>query len=295
MAKKPRVGFIGLGIMGMAMAKNTKKAGFPVVVTNRSEPRRQQARKEGLTVLNSPKDVTASSDVVIVMVTDSGAVRDVVLGKEGIFEADSNKKTVFQMSTIDEKSTIEIAGQVRSRGMKFLDCPVMGSKKQVETGQLIILAGGDESLVEENRDLFQSMGKAIVKAGAVGKGTALKLCMNLIVAQMTTALSESVSLARVQELDAKKIFEVISESPAINCGYYKIKQDALMNEEFSPAFSLENMLKDVRIMDSVAKEKRLPLPVTQAVRFLMENAMAEGYGAEDLTCIAKVLKPKVVS
>jgi len=294
MAKKPRIGFLGLGIMGMAMAKNTKKAGFPVVVTNRSQPRRHQAKKEGLKVLDSPQDVTAASDVVIVMVTDPGAVKEVILGKDGVFEADVNNKTMVQMSTIDEKSTLEIADQARSRGMKFMDCPVMGSKKQVEAGQLIILAGGEESLVEENRGLFKSMGKSIVKAGTVGKGTALKLCMNLIVAQMTTALSESVSLARAQELDAEKIFEVISKSPAINCGYYKIKQEALMNEDYAPAFSLENMLKDVRFMDSVAKEKRVPLPVTQAVKFLLENAMAEGYGAEDLTSIAKVLKSKVV-
>ena len=114
-----------------------------------------------------------------------------------------------------------------------------GSKVQATQGQLILLAGGETPVLEENRELLLSVGKTIVHAGGVGKakGPALKLCMNLIVAQMTTALCESVALARVQNIDPIKIFDVIRNIPDFNCGYFQIKEKALLEENFAPAFS----------------------------------------------------------
>lgn len=282
-----------MGIMGLAMAQNAKKAGFPVLAYNRSNRRRDLAQQAGLDLLDSPKAVADKSDAVIVMVTDPNAVRDVLMSKMGVLSGEVKGKTLIQMSTIDEKSTLEVSELAKAREMSFLDCPVAGSKKQVEAGQLILLAGGDEDLVEAWKSLLLTMGKAVVHAGEVGKGTALKLCMNLIVAQMTTALCESVALAKVQSVDPEKIFEVLQHSPALNCGYFQIKEKPLLEEDFSPAFSLDNMLKDVRFMDQAAKEKRLMLPVIQAVRFLMEGAVSEGMGEEDLSGMVRILKPKI--
>ncbi len=290
--KKPAIGVVGLGIMGAAMAKNAKKAGFNVFVTNRSTDKREAAKKAGLEVLNTPRDVAEKSEAVIVIVTDPAAIKAVLTGPDGILAASGLKgKTLIQMSTIDEKSTMEFATMAEAKGMSFLDCPVTGSKKQVEEAQLILLAGGDAGLIDHWNDLFAAVGKAVVHAGGIGKGTALKLCMNLIVAQMTSALCESVALAKVQELNPAKIFEVIGHSPALNCGYFKIKEGPLLEGAFAPAFSLNNMLKDVRFMDQTAKNKRLNIPVTQAVKYLMEMAVADGHGDEDLTSISAILKP----
>lgn len=287
-----RIGFVGLGIMGLPMAKNAKKAGFQDCVTSRSPSKKEAAKLAGLKVLNTPREVASESDAIVVMVTDPSAVRAVLQGETGVLAAEGLKgKTLIQMSTIDESSTLEFAALVESKGMSFLDCPVTGSKKQVEEGQLILLAGGDSSLIDQWKDFFEAVGKTVVHAGGVGKGTALKLCMNLIVAQMTTALCESVALAKVQELNPAKIFEVLNQSPALNCGYYQIKEKVLLEQDFSPAFSLSNMVKDVRFMDLAAKKKRLNIPVTQAVKFLMEAAVTAGHGDEDLTVISKLLKP----
>ncbi len=291
-SKKPTIGFVGLGIMGAAMARNTAKAGFSVVTTTRSATGREQISREGLLTVSSPKNVAETSDAIVIMVTDPRAVQDVLHGVGGVFEAHVKGKTLIQMSTLDVKSTMHFFRDAEELGMKFLDCPVTGSKVQVEAGQLILLAGGDSSLIDEWEDFLRVVGKAIVHAGEVGKGTALKLCMNLIVAQMTTALCESTALAKVLGVSPKKIFEVIAESPALNCGYYKIKEKALLEGDFSPAFSLSNMLKDVRFMDQAAKEKRLFIPVTQAVKFIMESAVQEGLGEMDLSVIAKNMKPK---
>lgn len=290
---KPRIGFIGLGIMGAAMARNAARAGFPVTVYNRSRAPLERAKSDGLAVADSPAALAAGVDAIVVMVTGPKAVRDVLLGPAGVFSANVSGKTLIQTSTIDEPSTLEFSREAAKHGVKFLDCPVTGSKKQVDAAELILLAGGEAALLNTWTPLLQSMGKAIVHVGEVGKGTALKLCMNLIVAQMTTALCESVALAKLQGVDPARIFDVISHSPALNCGYFKIKQAALLNNDFSPAFSLDNMLKDVRFMTEAAERDRLALPVIEAVRALMEKAAAEGLGKDDLAGLVRVLKPKV--
>ncbi len=289
--KSNSIGFIGLGIMGMAMAQNAKAQGFNVSVFNRTRDKLDLAQKAGLQPAQSAKDVAEKTEAIIVMVTNPKAVSAVLNGPDGVFQADVKGKTLIQMSTIDEKSTLEFARQAEENGMNFLDCPVTGSKKQVEAAELIILAGGEEALLKKWTPLLQTMGKAIVHAGPVGKGSALKLCMNLIVAQMTTGLCEAVALAKVQDVGPQKIFEVLGQSPALNCGYFKIKEKALLEDDFSPAFSLANMLKDVIFMSETAKQKRLGLPVLQAVRFIMEAAQTDGLGNQDLTVISKLLKP----
>ena len=289
-SNKKTIGVAGLGIMGMAMALNIRKAGYDVVVTNRSEQKRKQAQEVGLRIAETPRELAETADVIIVMVTNPDAVSAVLSGKDGLLSADVKGKNLIQMSTLDEPSTLKFAKLAEQHEMKFLDCPVTGSKVQATQAQLILLAGGEPPVLDENRDLLMSVGKTIVHAGGIGKGTALKLCMNLIVAQMTTALCESLALARVQNVDPIKIFDVIRNSPAINCGYFQIKEKALLEENFAPAFSLSNMLKDVRFMDDTAKKKNLALPVTQAVRSLMERALTQGLGEEDLMSIVKILK-----
>jgi 3-hydroxyisobutyrate dehydrogenase-like beta-hydroxyacid dehydrogenase len=289
---KPRIGFIGLGIMGGAMARNAARAGFPVTVTNRSQPALERAKADGLSIAASPSALAASVDAVVVMVTDPKAVRDVLEGPSGLFSTSVSGKTLIQMSTIDEPSTLEFSREAQKHGMHFLDCPVTGSKKQVEAAELILLAGGDAGLLKKWTPFLESVGQAIVHAGDIGKGTALKLCMNLIVAEMTTALCESVSLARLQGVDPARIFDVISHRPALNCGYFKIKQGALLNNDFSPAFSLDNMLKDVRFMTQAAEKKALPLPVIEAVKSVMEQAAKNGWGKEDLVGLIRVVEPK---
>ena len=288
-SNKKTIGVAGLGIMGMAMALNVRKAGYDVVVTNRSEKKRQQAEEAGLRVVATPHELAEAADVIIVMVTNPDAVSAVLSGKDGLLSTNVQGKSLIQMSTLDEPSTLAVAKLAQQHQMKFLDCPVTGSKVQATQAQLILLAGGEPHVLEENRELLMAVGKTIVHAGGIGKGTALKLCMNLIVAQMTTALCESVALARVQNVDPIKIFDVIRNSPALNCGYFQIKEKTILEENFAPAFSLSNMLKDVRFMDAAAQEKHLSLPVTQAVRSLMEKAFAEGLGEEDLMSILKTL------
>ncbi len=291
MSKKSAVGIIGLGILGAPIAKNLKKAGHSVIVTNRTD-KSAWAKQEGLEWAKTPEKLAEKADFIITLVTDHMAVREVSLGLNGFLTASVKGKTWLQMSTVNEKSTHEFAKEAADRGMDFMDSPVTGSKKQAEEAQMIILAAGDKKVLDKCRDVYMGTSKAIVEAGEIGKGTLLKLAMNMAVVQMTTAICEAYAFAKAQGVDPEKIFEVIGHSPALNCGYYQIKKKPLMDGDFTPAFSIANMLKDVRYMDEATKAVRLGLPVTQAVRFTLESAMAAGIGAEDVTAIVKILEPR---
>jgi len=288
-SSRPPVGFLGLGIMGLAMARNAAAAGFPVRVWNRGEEGRARARALGLDVADSPRDVAATADSVVVMVTDPAAVDAVLTDPRGALEADVRGKVLVQMSTIDEPSTLRFAERAGAAGMHYLDAPVAGSKPLAERGQVIVLAGGEAEVLERARPLLQALGKAIVHAGPVGRGTALKLAMNVLVAHMTTGLCEAAALARASGVAVERVFDVLDASPALHCGYFDAKKPAMLQGDFSPQFSLANILKDVRFAEAAAARGGRRLPVTAAVRALLEAGVAAGHGSRDLTSIAQVL------
>lgn len=291
MSALPGVGFIGLGIMGMPMAGHLAAAGYPVTVWNRTAAKSEAAKGFGAKPVRTPREAADGARFLITMVTDPAAIRQAMDGPAGFLASMERGVTCIQMSTIDIVSTKTFAESAAKKGWAFLDCPVTGSKKQVEAAQLILLAGGEAEILEAARPLLLKMGRTVVHAGGVGAGAALKLCMNLIVAQMTTALAESAALAEGTGVDPAKIFEVLKNSPALDCGYFRIKEEALLKRDFSPAFSLANMLKDVRFMTAEAGRRGLDLPVTRSVQSLMEEALAANFGDRDLSILAEVVGP----
>lgn len=290
MSTLPRIGFIGLGIMGSAMAKNLHKAGYQVAVYNRDRSKTRPFAEMGCDIVPMPKDLAGRTNIIIAMVTDPAALSGVLEGPSGWFAGPVHGQTLINMSTVSVSCTKKLSRRCLSAGVKFLDCPVAGSKAQAEKAELVLLAGGDPADVDRLKPFLLKMGKAVVYTGQAGNGTALKLSMNLIVAQMTTGLAESTALARALDINPALIFDVIRESPAIDCGYFRIKEKALLNEDFSPAFSLKNMLKDVKLMLGEAGEKTLKLPVTDAVRQLMEKSILQGNGNCDLSVVVKSLE-----
>lgn len=289
MSFPPRIGFIGLGIMGRAMAMNLAKAGFQVSVYNRTRQRTIELADLGCEVAATPRALTKMSDTVITMVSDPAAMEAVMEGPEGVISAFSGGSALINMSTLSPDYTSSLAKKCYGAGVTFLDCPVSGSKSAAESGQLVILAGGDESALEKFSPILKTLGKAVVYAGPAPGGTALKLCINLIVAQLTTALAESAALARAQGLDTELIFETLALSPVLNCGYFELKKDNILKNDFPPAFPLKHMLKDARFMLAEAAQKKLSLPVTEAVEKLMEKSYNSGYGEKDLSVVLRNL------
>ncbi|OGR41873.1 MAG: hypothetical protein A2X35_11215 [Elusimicrobia bacterium GWA2_61_42] len=285
MSVPPRIGFVGLGIMGRAMAMNLVKAGFQVTVYNRTRQRTMEFADLGCDVAATPRALAKAADTVIIMVSDTTAMDAVMEGPEGVLSAFSGGNTLINMSTLSPAYTAALAKKCYTAGVSFLDCPVSGSKPAAESGQLVILAGGEKTAVEKNGPVLKAMSRAVVYAGPAPAGTALKLCVNLIVAQLTTALAEAAVLASAQGLDPALIFETLAANPALNCGYFGLKKENILKMDFSPAFPLKHMLKDARFMLAEAAARKIELPVTAAAEALMSRAAASGYGDKDLSAV----------
>lgn len=289
MSLPPRIGFIGLGIMGRAMALNLHRAGFQVSVYNRTRSRTTEFADLGCEVASTPRALAKMCDTLITMVSDPAALDEVMDGPEGAASAFQGGNALINMSTLSPDYTAELAKKCYTAGVVFLDCPVSGSKAAAEKAQLVILAGAEKPALERYTPVLKAMGKEIVHAGLPPAGTALKLCVNLIVAQLTTALAESAALAQAQGIDPALIFETLSHNPAMNCGYFSLKKDNILKREFPPAFPLRHMLKDARFMLAEAAKRRLELPVTAAVERLMTKSYNSGYGDKDLSVVLDTL------
>jgi len=279
------VGFIGLGIMGMPMARHLAKAGYPVTVFNRTKEKAIAAKSFGAKMAVTPREAAEGKHFLITMLTNPEAIRVVMDGRDGFLASRAPGLTWIQMSTVDIDSTLGFAKQADQKGWQFIDCPVTGSKKQVEAAQLILEAGATPEVLKRARPLLTCMGKTLIHAGPIGTGTTLKLCMNLIVAQMTSAIAESAALAEASGLDPAQIFEVLKQSTALDCGYFRIKEEAILKNDFKAAFSLDNMLKDVRFILKEASKRQQPLPVTAGVLQLLEQASREGMGGKDVSAV----------
>lgn len=285
MSIPPRIGFIGLGIMGRAMAKNLVKAGYQVTVYNRTRERTMEFADAGCAVAATPRALAKLADTVITMVSDPAAMDAVLEGPEGVLSAFMGGNTLINMSTLSPDYTSALAKKCFTAGVNFLDCPVSGSKQAAENAQLVILAGGDEGTVKKCSPVLKAMGRAVIYAGPPPAGTALKLCVNLIVAQLTTALAESAALAEAQGIAPSLIFDTLTENPAMNCGYFSLKKGNILGKEYAPAFPLKHMLKDAGFMLAEAAARKMELPVTAAAEALMARAARSGYGDKDLSVI----------
>ena len=183
MAASPRVGFIGLGIMGSRMAAVLRRGGFELTVWNRTAERaREFAAAHGAAVAERPADVAAAADVVITMVVDAEQVRRVLLGDDGVLAGARPGLLCVDMSTIGPAGAREIGAALAERQVHFVDAPVSGSSPRAEDGTLTIMAGGDEADFARARPLFEAMGELVVHVGAVGDGQTVKLINNAVAA-----------------------------------------------------------------------------------------------------------------
>ena len=289
MSIPPRIGFIGLGIMGRAMADNLVKAGFNVSVYNRDREKTSPFAEKGCGVAATPYELAKRCNILVTMVSDPEAMDAVLEGPSGIFASGFDGNMLINMSTVSVEYSRALKDRCFTERVKFIDCPVSGSKPLAENGTLVLLAGGDPGTVEEVKPVLLAMGKAVIYAGPAPAGTALKLCINLIVAGVTSALAESAALAETLELAPELIFSVLGENPALNCAYFRMKSGNILKNDFTPAFPLKHMLKDVRFMLGEAGRRGQKLPVTDAIEKLMKAADRAGDGDKDLTVIRRIL------
>jgi 3-hydroxyisobutyrate dehydrogenase len=286
MSAKMNIGWIGLGNMGTPMVKNLVKAGFEVTVYNRSTDKSEALRNEiQVGVAYSPAELLASSDVIITMLTDDQAVKDIYEGANNILSAEAGKEPIMiDMSTVSPETTKYLAGLCAEKGIPYLDAPVAGSVKPAEEAQLVIMVGGDENSYEQVKPVFDALGKASVYLGENGKANVAKLAVNLMLGIVTQGLAEAVVFARKNGLAADLLLPLINAS-SLGCGLTKIKTDNIINDDFKAAFALKLLTKDIRL----ATENGMDTPAGVSVYSTLKAATANGYGDEDMIAVLKYL------
>jgi len=260
---KPTVGLIGLGLMGKPMGKNLLKAGFPLVVWNRSAARADELVSEGAKRCANPREVAALADMLITIVSDPPAVEEVLWGADGVLGGLRRGSVLIDSSTISPELARRAAAACGERGVDFLDAPVTGGTWGAEKGELIFMVGGKAEVLERVKPVLEAVGKKFFLLGANGAGQTVKLAMNLILALQVEALAEAVALVTAAGVPGERLVEVMQSSMA-RSGVLDVKAPLILKDEFPASFPLRLMHKDVRLALELAKQKGITLPAGEA-------------------------------
>jgi 3-hydroxyisobutyrate dehydrogenase-like beta-hydroxyacid dehydrogenase len=265
---KPSVGFIGLGLMGKPMSLNLLKAGFAVTVWNRTASRAEEVVAAGGTLAKSAREVAASCDFLITIVSDPPALEEVLWGADGRDGALSALKTgaiYMDSSTVSPDLARKIAAACAKQKVRFLDAPVTGGDWGAKKGELLFMIGGDAETIKEAEPLLGVMGKKWFHLGPNGAGQTIKLAMNAILALQVEALAEAMALVSAAGLQPEKLVEVVQSSMA-RSGVLDVKSQNLLKGDYTPSFPLRLMLKDVNLAMDLAKELGVTLPAVAAAQ-----------------------------
>ncbi|QNE38132.1 NAD(P)-dependent oxidoreductase [Hymenobacter sp. NBH84] len=280
----PQLGWIGLGTMGNPMSGRLLAAGYPVAVYNRSKDKEEALRAAGATVAESPAALVQQADVVFLMVSDDQAIRDLFTGPDGLLQAPASGKLLINMSTVSPGISEEMASLSQQKGHTYLDAPVSGSVKQAETGQLVIMVGGDKPAFQQAQPLFEHLGKLALHLGPTGNGNRAKLAINILLGIYTQGLAETFLFAQQHGLQLEDMQTIIANG-ALGNVFSKIKGEAIMAENFQAAFALKHLAKDLRL----AKAEGLNTPLGEVVHDTFQQA-EPALGEEDVIAISKHLQ-----
>ena len=283
------VGFIGLGIMGKPMARNLIKAGYSLVVYNRTASKAAELVELGARQVESPKAAGAGADVVITIVSDSPEVESVVLGDNGVIEGIAEGGVVVDMSSISPITTQRIAAELKGRGVAMLDAPVSGGEIGAIQGTLSIMVGGEESVFLRVKPILESMGKSVVRVGEVGAGGFAKLSNQIIVAGVLQAVSEAMVLAKKAGVDIQLVYEAIRGGMA-GGRTLDMKIPAFVEGKFEPGFKMDLHIKDVKNALLAGKALGVALPSTGLVHELFSSCSAQGKGQKDHSVIFALME-----
>jgi 3-hydroxyisobutyrate dehydrogenase-like beta-hydroxyacid dehydrogenase len=280
-----RVAFLGLGIMGQAMASNLVKAGHEVTVWNRTPGK----IVEGAGIAPTPKAAAQDAEVVWLCVSDTDAVEEVIFGSDGVESVLAAGTIIADSSTISPSATLEFAERVAAKGTAWVDAPMTGSKIGARDGTLVFIVGGAEDQVERLKPLFAAMGKKIFRMGETSKGQATKLVMNLQIALIFEGFAEALTLATKLGVDTQQLLSLIGAT-MVKSGVVEYKGPFILQRDFTPNFPLRLMHKDIRLTLEAAKEARVKLPALETVEEIYEMATEDGHKDLDYAATLTLLE-----
>ena len=283
-----KAGFIGLGSMGAAMARNVAKAGLLDAVWNRTESRAAElARELAVTQARNPADLARQTDVILMCVSADADVLEVI---QQLLPALAPGKTVVDMSTVSRETAREAARQVRNLGADFLDAPVTGGMEGARHGTLAIMVGGHEDTLERVRPILCAMGQRIVHMGETGMGQSAKAVNQVLCAGINEAVTEALAFGERLGLDLDKLIQVLSGGAAGNW-FLEKRGPTMTRDSFAPGFKLALHHKDLAICLAMAGPLGVSLPLTSITLEHYRELMTAGYGEEDISALYRLKRP----
>ena len=279
-----KLGWAGLGNMGVPMVKNLLKAGFPVQVYNRTRSKEEDVLEAGAISAADLSALAADNDIILTMVSDDEAAKQLFTAEDALLSADVAGKLFINVSTVSPETSRYLNECCQKTGAAFIEAPVSGSVKPAQDGTLIILAGGTQEAYEKAKPVFDVLGKMYMLTGPVGAGAAAKLAINYFLALNIQGLAETVLFAKANGVKTEDMLTIINEG-AVGSGITKLKSPAILKGEFPAAFALKHIVKDLRL----AKQQGLEAPLSTPLFDSFKQAQASGLGEEDLMAIYKYL------
>jgi 2-hydroxy-3-oxopropionate reductase len=283
------VGFVGLGIMGAAMAGNLLEAGHELVVHNRTRTKAEQLISYGARVADSPREVAEVSDIIITMLPGPPEVEEVVAGEGGLLEGATRGSLIVDMSTSSPLLARELTHAARERGVGMLDAPVSGGDVGARDGTLSIMVGGEDDDFERARPLFEVMGETVVHVGGAGAGQVVKACNQIVVALVIEAIAEALVLGSKAGVAPDRVVEVLSGGLAAN-KVLDVKGEKFLSHDFAPGGKVEYHRKDLGIALEAGREYDVTLPVTALVEQKFRVLEAKGRGGWDHSALLTLIE-----
>ncbi len=290
-----RIGFIGLGSMGLPMSLNLRKVGHSVAGFDVSAAAVEKLVAGGGTAADAIKAAASNVDAVISMLPSGSEVREVYL-KAGILDAVKSDTLLIDCSTIDVDSARAVSAAAREKGLAMLDAPVSGGVAGAQAATLTFMVGGTEQAFARAKPLLEAMGKTIVHAGPSGNGQAAKICNNMVLGISMIAVSEAFVLAERLGLDAQKLFEISSKSSGqcwsltSYCPVPGPVPTSPANRDYQPGFTAAMMLKDLRLAQEAARSAGASTPLGAEAAALYGLFVGNGFGGRDFSGIIRFLR-----
>jgi 3-hydroxyisobutyrate dehydrogenase len=285
-----RVAVLGLGLMGSAIAENLMNRNHEVHVYNRTASRTKPLEAMGAVVHSTPlATVKSNVEIVITMVTDQNVIREIAFGKSGFLEGMAKGSIWIDMSTILPEASIEHAAECSKRGIERLDAPVLGGPHLAVKGELVIVVGGMRETYTKYLDFLRQLGKEVMYIGPDGCGHKIKLAYNLYIAISGSGFSEALVFAEKLGIRGEDFVNIVNRTPH-KTGYTEAKGMNVVNNIFTPTFTLGMMRKDLALVQSEATAYNMSLPIASSVLNLYTLAMNQGLAESDYSSIAMAIR-----
>lgn len=280
------VGLIGLGLMGVSIARRLIASGYPLKVHNRTREKAESLLQLGAQWSDSPAGLARSVDILVTMVSNDEAIDAISQGKQGFLAAMSPSKTLLEMSTLSPGKIVQLQGSVRATGASILHCPILGGPVDVYNGTATICAGGAKATYNMVNEVLEDISPTVHYVGEITRATLMKLSLNIMLTHFFLGLSSSLTFARKAKLPPYLVHDILSKiaEPVVTKLGEKI-----LNENSGVTFSVENFEKDQRYFLEAAKELGVRLPVNEAARELAREALEKGWAGRDFSEMARLL------